>query len=141
MVMRVRAFLMVFLFAWAWPAAADKPVAPAEISGATNVTAEKLVEMVAATPQLIIIDARRKEEFEKGHIEGAVNLLDTDMTQAKLARLVPATDASVLFYCNGERCLRSTNAAKLALGWGYRKVYWFRGGWNEWSEKNLPITK
>lgn len=141
MVMRVRAFLMVFLFAWACPAAADKPVAPAEISGATNVTAEKLVEMVAATPQLIIIDARRKEEFEKGHIEGAVNLLDTDMTQTKLARHVHRTDTPILFYCNGERCLRSTNAAKLALGWGYRKVYWFRGGWNEWSEKNLPITK
>jgi len=139
--MTLRIFLMMFLFAWAWPAAADKPVAPAEIAGATNVTAEKLVEMVAAMPQLIIIDARRKEEFEKGHIEGAVNLLDTDMTQAKLAKLVPATDTPVLFYCNGERCLRSTNASKLAMGWGYRKVYWFRGGWNEWSEKNLPITK
>ena len=139
--MTMRVFLMAFLFAWAWPAAADKPVAPAEIAGATNVSAEKLVEMVAAMPQLIIIDARRQEEFEKGHIEGAVNLLDTDMTQARLAKLVAGTDAPVLFYCNGERCLRSTNAAKLALGWGYRKVYWFRGGWNEWSDKNLPITK
>lgn len=139
--MILRVFLMAFLFSWAWPAAADKPVAPAEIAGATNVTAEKLVEMVAATPQLVMIDARRQEEFEKGHIEGAVNLLDTDMTQAKLAKLVPGADAPVLFYCNGERCLRSTNAAKLALGWGYRKVYWFRGGWKEWSDKNLPVAK
>jgi rhodanese-related sulfurtransferase len=139
--MTIRAFLMVCLFSWAWPAAADKPVAPAEITGATNVTAENLVEMVAAMPQLIIIDSRRSEEFEKGHVEGAFNLLDTEMTQAKLAKHVSGADTPVLFYCNGERCLRSTNAAKLALGWGYRKVYWFRGGWKEWSDKNLPIAK
>lgn len=139
--MMKRVFLMAFLFAWAWPAAADKPVAPMEISGAVNVTAEKLVEMVAAMPQLVIIDARRQEEFEKGHIEGAIHLLDTDMTRAKLASHVPKTDTPLLFYCNGERCLRSTNASKLALEWGYRKVYWFRGGWKEWSDKNLPVTK
>lgn len=139
MVMRV--FLLACLFAWAGHAAADKPVAPDNIPGATGVSAEKLVELAAVTPQLVVIDARRREEFEKGHIEGAVNLLDTDMTPAKLARLVARQDTPVLFYCNGERCLRSANAAKLALEWGYRKVYWFRGGWREWSDKRLPIAK
>lgn len=137
----MRTFLLVCLFYWAGPAMADKPVAPAEIAGAVNVTAEKLVDMVSSTPKLVIIDARRQEEFEKGHIEGAVNLLDTDMTQASLSKLVPKADIPLLFYCNGERCLRSTNAAKLALAWGYRKVYWFRGGWKEWSDKNLPVAK
>lgn len=139
--MSKRAFLLVFLFAWVLPAAADKPVAPGEIAGATNVTAEKLVEMVAAMPQLVIVDARHREEYGKGHIEGAVNLIDTDMTRASLARLIPRTDTPVLFYCNGERCLRSSHAAKLALGWGYRKVYWFRGGWQEWGDKNLPVAR
>lgn len=139
--MTMRAFLLLSLFAWSLPAAADKPVAPTDIPGATAVSAEKLVELAAATPQLVIIDSRREEEFEKGHIEGAANLLDTDMTQEKLARLVPGKSTPVLFYCNGERCLRSTNAAKLALGWGYLKVYWFRGGWMEWREKNMPVVR
>lgn len=137
----IRALLLAFLFLWAWPAAADKPVAPDTISGAMNVTAEKLIELAANTQQLFIIDSRRREEFDKGHIEGAVNLLDTDMTRPALAKLVPKSDTPVLFYCNGERCLRSSNAAKLALEWGYQKVYWFRGGWKEWSDKNLPVAK
>lgn len=139
--MAMRVFLLACLVAWAWPAAADKPIAPADVPGATGVSAEKLVELVAALPQLVVIDSRRQEEFEKGHIEGAVNLLDTDMSPARLARLVTKTDTPVLFYCNGERCLRSSNAAKLALEWGYRKVYWFRGGWKEWSDKGLPVAK
>lgn len=139
--MAMRVFLLACLFSWAWPAAADKPVAPADVPGATGVSAEKLVELVATLPQLVVIDSRRQEEFEKGHIEGAVNLLDTDMSQASLARLVAKTDTPVLFYCNGERCLRSSNAAKLALKWGYSKVYWFRGGWKEWSDKGLPVAK
>ncbi|MDP2829999.1 MAG: rhodanese-like domain-containing protein [Sulfuricellaceae bacterium] len=139
--MTIRTFLLLCLFAWTLPAAADKPVAPAEISGATGVSAEKLVDLLASTPQLVMIDSRRQEEFEKGHIEGAVNLLDTDMTQAKLARLVSSSSTPVLFYCNGERCLRSTNAARLALQWGYHKVYWFRGGWKEWGDKNMPVAR
>lgn len=139
--MTVRVFLMGLLFFLAWPAIADKPIAPSEISGATSVSAEKLVELAVSMPQLIIIDARRKEEYEKGHIEGAVNLLDTEMTPDKLAKIVPKMDTPILFYCNGERCLRSTNAARMALQWGYGKVYWFRGGWKEWTEKNLPVIK
>ncbi len=137
----IRALLLAGLLACASPVVADKPVAPVDIPGAVNVTAEKLVELVTRTPQLVVIDSRRQEEFDKGHIEGAANLLDTDMTRARLARLVPGVETPVLFYCNGERCLRSSNAASLALEWGYRKVYWFRGGWAEWSDKKLPVAK
>ncbi|MBZ0104242.1 MAG: rhodanese-like domain-containing protein [Sulfuricella denitrificans] len=137
----IRVFLLMFLFSWTWPAAADKPVAPVNVPGATSVSAERLIELAASTSQLLIIDSRRREEFDKGHIEGAVNLLDTDMTQSALSRLAPKPDTPLLFYCNGERCLRSSNAAKLALDWGYQKVYWFRGGWKEWSDKNLPVAK
>lgn len=133
--------LLVFLFAWALPAAADKPVAPAEIAGAINISAEELVALITTMPQLVVIDSRRQEEFDKGHIEGAINLLDTNMTRASLISHVPRVDTPLLFYCNGERCLRSANAVKMAIEWGYGKVYWFRGGWVEWSDKNLPVAK
>ncbi len=139
--MAFRAFLIGLLLTWALPAAADKPVAPADIPGVTTVSAEKTVELITVLPLLIVVDSRRKEEFEKGHIEGAFNLLDTEMTLAGLTKIAPRRDTPLLFYCNGERCLRSAHAAKLALGWGYGKVFWFRGGWMEWGEKNLPVAR
>ena len=86
------------------------------------------------------IDVRTPEEFAEGHIEGAVSLLDTEMTEADLATIVPEKDTTILFYCNGVRCLRSTNAIAKAKQWGYTSLVWFRGGWKEWSDKRLPVV-
>lgn len=134
-------FLLLPLLLAAPPTFADKPVAPESIPGASRVTAEELVELIASTPDVVIIDARRHEEFAKGHIEGAIVMLDTDMTQEKLASKVKSKETPVVFYCNGERCARSTNATRKAVSWGYRRVHWFRGGWQEWHNKGLPISR
>lgn len=122
-------------------ALADKPTAPELIEGATNLNAEQVVDLIMASPELVIIDSRKQEEYAKGHIEGAISLLDTDMDEAGLASHLAGKETPVLFYCNGKRCMRSTNAAKKALSWGYRKVYWFRGGWVEWREKQMPVSR
>jgi rhodanese-related sulfurtransferase len=122
-------------------AQAEKPVAPQHIPGATDLKAEQLIELILGTPELVIIDARKQEEFNKGHIENAISLLDTEMSAEVLAAHVPHKQTPLLFYCNGERCLRSSNAANKALVWGYTRVYWFRGGWVEWREKNLPVER
>lgn len=134
--------LLVLPAVWlALPAVAERPLAPASVPGTQLVSAEQVVQMIGAQPDLVIIDSRRREEFDKGHIEGAINALDTELTRAALAKLAPAPGRPLLFYCNGERCLRSSNSARDALAWGYRKVYWFRGGWQEWTDKNLPVTR
>ena len=122
-----------------FPALADKPVAPNSVTGAVLVNAEQVVELILSAPLLAVIDSRHAEEFAKGHIEGAINLLDTDTTAESLARCMHGKDNPVLFYCNGERCLRSSHAAKIAVNLGYKKVYWFRGGWKEWIDKQMPV--
>jgi rhodanese-related sulfurtransferase len=132
-------FAALLLFAaTAW---AEKPFAPEIIAGTTRVTAETVVDLVGSLPDLVIIDNRHAVEFEKGHIEGAINLLDSNLQRADLARLAPRPDKPLLFYCNGERCLRSSHAAQMAVNWGYTRIYWFRGGWQEWLDKQLPVTR
>ncbi|MCW9087981.1 MAG: rhodanese-like domain-containing protein [Gammaproteobacteria bacterium] len=122
------------------PALAEKPTAPEEIDGITRLDAEGTVQLILNEPELVIIDARKREEYAKGHIEGAISLLNTTMDREKLAAHVATLQTPVLFYCNGARCLRSSNAAKKALSWGYNNLYWFRGGWVEWREKGLPVA-
>ena len=63
------------------------------------------------------------------------------LKRADLSHLAARPDTPLLFYCNGERCLRSSHAAKMAVNWGYTRVYWFRGGWQEWLDKQLPVTR
>jgi rhodanese-related sulfurtransferase len=77
--------------------------------------------------------------YEKGHIEGAVNLLNTSLRREDMEALCPDKTTPIVFYCNGTRCLRSSDAIRKAMGWGYRNVFWFRGGWKEWTDKRLPV--
>jgi len=132
------AFLSLLMFielAWA-----EKPFAPENLQGATRVNAEKTIELIINMANLIVIDSRKEAEYLKGHIQGSVNLLDTEMTLDKLQKHVPDKSTPLLFYCNGERCLRSLRASTKALDWGYNNIYWFRGGWSEWVKKGMPIT-
>ena len=120
--------------------AEEKPHAPEIIQGTIIVTAEEAIELILDNPDLIVIDARKKTEYVKGHIEGAVNMLNTTMKPEDLENVAPEKSTTILFYCNGTRCLRSTDAIRKAKSWGYTNLIWFRGGWKEWTEKRLPVV-
>ena len=88
----------------------------------------------------MVIDARKPFDWERGHIDGAVHIVNTEMTKEKLAA-VARRDQPIVFYCNGPKCYRSGDASAKAVGWGWTRVYWFRGGTEEWAAKNFPLTK
>ena len=118
----------------------EKPYAPETIDGVVVVTAEEAIALILENPGMPIIDSRKKTEYLKGHIEGATSMLNTEMTEQHLQEVADDKDAAILFYCNGIRCLRSTDAIRKAKAWGYTNLVWFRGGWDEWTDKNLPVV-
>lgn len=123
-------------------ASADgKVVAPDVIPGTTKVDAEGVFDLAGKYPGLIIIDARIREDRAQGYIEGSTSLPDVATTCDSLAAIVPKKTAPVLFYCNGPKCGRSVHSARKALACGYKDVYWFRGGFEEWKDKNYPFLK
>lgn len=130
---------VMFLFIPIYVLAENKPHAPQSIQNVTVVTAEQVIENILTNPDLLIIDSRKKSEYLKGHIEGAINILNTRLKQSDLKRLSPDKSKTILFYCNGTRCLRSSDSINKAKIWGYKKLIWFRGGWKEWTEKRLPV--
>lgn len=119
--------------------AESNPKAPESIENVTIVSAEQLIERLLKNPDLVIIDSRKKAEYMKGHIEGAINILNTRLKRTDLERISPDKSKAILFYCNGARCLRSSDSINKAKGWGYNNLIWFRGGWKEWEEKRLPV--
>jgi rhodanese-related sulfurtransferase len=122
------------------PSAEDKPHAPENIEGTRIVSAEEAIDLILNTPDLIVIDARKKTEFVKGHIEGAINMLNTEMQREELEMIAADKSGPILFYCNGTRCMRSSDAIKKAQKWDYTNLIWFRGGWKEWTDKRLPVV-
>ena len=120
--------------------AEQKPFAPEAIQGVTIVSAEEVVELILSKPDLVLIDSRKKTEFQNGHIEGAINLPNTKLKQEDIKKILPDKSTTILFYCNGIRCLRSSDSIYKVKAWGYTNLIWFRGGWKEWMEKRLPIV-
>jgi rhodanese-related sulfurtransferase len=119
--------------------------APMEIRGAVKVSAEEVFSLFESTPGLVIVDSRLADGPSSGRaqgfIEGSVSLPDIRTDCTALARVIPKKDTPALFYCNGPKCGRSAKAIEVARGCGYRKMYWFRGGFEEWLEKGYPYVK
>lgn len=111
---------------------------PDSIKDTTKVDAESFFELANKRPDLIIIDARIKEDREQGHIEGSISLPNIITNCKKLAEVIPTPDTHTLFYCNGVKCGRSVESIKIAKKCGYQKIYWFRGGFEEWQLKGYP---
>jgi rhodanese-related sulfurtransferase len=115
--------------------------APLDINGATTLDANGVVELVLNTPGLTIVDTRTKADFEGGHIEGAINILDTDITSdSVLAAVVNSKMSPLLFYCNGVKCGRAAKATSKAVKWGYSKVYYYALGINDWKSVQFPLV-
>jgi rhodanese-related sulfurtransferase len=137
-IMKSGLFLVFLLFSLG---AAAGEETPDTIPGTTKVTAEDIFDLVEAHLDLVIIDARKTDDRNKGFIEGSIGLPDTDTTEESLAQVIPSKATPVLFYCNGVKCGRSVKSSRKAVEWGYTNIYWFRGGWEEWTDKSLPIAQ
>lgn len=108
-------------------------VAPAR---AARLIAFDAFKAEAAKPGTLLLDARSKDAFARGHIKGAVNLPLTDFTAESLAAVIGANQGRpILIYCNNnfrnDAAPVRMKAAPLALniqtfinlvGYGYPNV-------------------
>jgi rhodanese-related sulfurtransferase len=138
----MRKFLITLVGALAFavaPALAQE--APLEIKGAKTLNADGVIALVQKTSNLVILDNRSAADYDAGHIEGAVRLIDTDMTdEGVLAKHVKAKNGPVLFYCNGLKCGRAAKATTKAVEWGYTNVHYYALGLEEWKQRKLPLV-
>ncbi len=122
-------------------APAEEYESPDTIQGSTRVDAESLISLARGNPELVIIDSRIQADRRQGYITGSINLPDTDTNCESLQSVIAKKDNAALFYCNGPKCRRSYRAVMIAKACGYTNIYWFRGGMEEWKNKNFLISK
>ena len=93
-----------------------------------QITQEEAKE-VMDTQEAIVLDVREQDEFDAGHIPGAVLLPVGTITKDTAAAVIPELDSVVLVYCRSGN--RSKTASKALADLGYTNVYEF-GGINTW---------
>lgn len=137
----------------------DAPV-PLTLRGSKRVTAIEVKDLMAEHGALVIdvIPEHRKPDtlpegqiwFSVPHtgVQGAMWLPDVGygalsattekylkyhLRKATLSQL----DHPLVFYCRID-CWMSWNAAKRALAYGYKQVYWFADGLSDWEFEDYP---
>lgn len=68
----------------------------------------------------ILIDVRSPQEFNEGHLEGAISIPEYEFKR-KIEMKIKNKDAIIIVYCNSGR--RSRRAADILRKLGYTNVY------------------
>ena len=93
-----------------------------------NITAEEAKQIMDTEEGYIILDARTQEEYDEGHIPGAIVISHEEITE-KAERVLTDKDQLILVYCRSGR--RSKIAAEALVELGYTNIKEF-GGISDW---------
>ena len=93
-----------------------------------QISQEEAKEMMD-TQDVIILDVREQDEYDSGHIPGAVLLPVGTIDEETAAEVIPDKDSTVLVYCRSGN--RSKTASSALAELGYTNIYEF-GGINTW---------
>ena len=134
----------VMLAACGEPAAPEEASAPAPAPTAAAearlVTPEEARTLVEWPPGVLVVDVRRVEEYDAGHLPGARRIQLDEIAAAIDAGEFPATaDAPLLVYCRAGS--RSAQAAALLSERGFQRVYDLEGGITAWGEAGQPVLR
>ncbi len=88
-------------------------------------------------PDVVLLDVRTANEFNEGHIDGAINIDQGQNDFMEKARVALSTGKKIAVYCRSGR--RSANAAGRLAAEGYQCVN-LKGGIQAWKEAGKPVT-
>ncbi|MBR0511125.1 MAG: rhodanese-like domain-containing protein [Ruminococcus sp.] len=94
-----------------------------------QITQEKAKEMMQADDGHIIVDVRRQDEYDSGHIPGAI-LIPNESIGTECPKELPDLNQIIMIYCRSGR--RSKEASHKLADMGYTHIYEF-GGIIDWT--------
>ena len=93
-----------------------------------NITAEESKKIMDSEEGYIILDVRTREEYDHGHIPGAILIPNTEI-EDRAEEVLTDKDQLILVYCRSGR--RSQLAAEALVELGYTNIKEF-GGILDW---------
>ncbi len=85
---------------------------------------------------VVIVDVRRQDEFDLGHIDGAILIPLNDLSN-QVEEAIPNKKQAIIVYCRSGA--RSASAAKTLVNLGYEKIY-DMGGIIEWQNEGFEVV-
>ena len=105
------------------------PEGPGAAGVYKQISQEEAREMMKKDDGHVVVDVRRRDEYDAGHVPGAILIPNESIGTERPAEL-PDLDQIILVYCRSGR--RSKEAAQKLADMGYTRVYEF-GGIIDWN--------
>ena len=99
-----------------------------------------LAKKLYDSQEFVFVDARSRDDYDEGHIEGAVSLpvgQFDEKIEAFLEKYSP--EKAIVTYCSGRTCEDSHKLAQLLLAFGYTEINVFIDGYPGWEAEGYPI--
>ena len=119
-------FFFIFLFAYSEMNKGGKKIEPNELT--------RLVNKESA----ILIDLRKKEDYENGHIMTALNYPHQEFDN-QMHELEKFKDRPIILVCDMGR--NSANTGEKLKKAEFEKTFRLNGGMMTWTQENLPVVQ
>jgi rhodanese-related sulfurtransferase len=115
--------------------------APPLLEGTIKISAEELLDLKAEFADLVILDTRPVDAANTLNIEGAVTVAEQTLSAHTLTTLTKDKFTPLVIFGADAHSIHGYKAARQAVTLGYTYVFWFRGGFQEWLDKGMPVVK
>lgn len=102
-----------------------------------TITQKQLRAKIDEKARFVLLETTSAEEFESGHLPGAMNLPVADI-ESHASEMIPSRRSNVVVYGTGADSDASKKAAKQLASMGCTRVYHFVGGKAEWNATTTP---
>ena len=119
-------FFFIFLFAYSEMNKGGKKIEPNELTRLIN------------KENAILIDLRKKEDYEKGHITTALNYPHEEFDN-QMHELDKYKEHPIILVCDMGR--NSANISEKLKKAEFEKTFRLNGGMMTWTQENLPIIQ
>ncbi|MEQ4511320.1 MAG: rhodanese-like domain-containing protein [Dickeya sp.] len=87
----------------------------------------------------VVVDTRNRDDYRRGHIAGAMNLLPNDIKNGSVGELEKHKAQPVIVVCaNG---MSARESAEHLFKAGFERVMVLKDGLAGWSGENLPLVR
>lgn len=106
-----------------------------------TITREELKNKMDNEENLMIVEVLAPEYFKKFHLPGAINVPVNGDFEQQIQNSVPDKNQPVVVYCANRECPASPKAAKKMDELGYKEVYDYEEGKEDWQKVDFPTER
>lgn len=116
----------------------DKIGTTSGITGVKQINGEDIIKLADNDEDMVTFDSRSAAQRKRGALNWSEPFNTKTLTPKLLSEKVAENTTTIVFY--GEpNSQEAAQGAKFAVKSGYKNVYWFKGGWDEWKQKKLTL--